>query len=124
MSINPKRQVSLIILSTVMAAFSLGSIISFSDPGSASRVTFCFLYVSLMLFSVGIFTLLGLGLRNLLSPGLYVINFTASLRQGLLISALIIASFILLSMQLLFWWVELSLILFLSAIEIFLNLKI
>lgn len=124
MSTNPKKQVSLIIFSTVLAAFSLASIINFTDPNSSSRITFAFFYLSLFLFSLGIFTLIGLGLRKALHGGLYVINLNNSFRQGLLLGLLVTVSFLLISLRLLFWWVELSLVLFLAFVEGFLNLKI
>lgn len=121
---NPKKQVTLIIFSTLLAAFSLASIISFTSPEEGSWITLSFFYVSLFLVSLGVFTLIGLGLRVWLVKGLYLINLNNSFRQAILTSILIIASFILLSLHMLFWWVELSLILFLVFIEIFLNLKI
>jgi hypothetical protein len=124
MSANPKTQVSLIIFSTALGIFSLASVLNFTDPSTASLVTFGFLYASLFLVALGIATLLGLGLRQWLWPGLYVINLGNSFRQAALIAILVIISFWLLSKRLLFWWVEGSLILFLSAVEAFLNLKI
>lgn len=124
MNTNPKRQVSLIIFSTLLAGFSLASILNFTDPASAGGLTFAFFYLSLLLLVLGLLCLIGLGLRQWLSPGLYVANFANSFRQALLISLLLVVSFWLLSLRLLFWWVELSLILFLSAVEAFLNLKV
>ena len=121
---SPKQQVALIGFSTLLAAFSLGSIITFTDPFTASWITLVFFYLSLFLATLGIFTLLGLGLRQILKQKVYVINLSNSFRQALLISLLIMVSFLLLSQQLLFWWVELSLILFLLFAEIFFNLKI
>jgi hypothetical protein len=121
---SPKQQVTLIGFSTLLAAFSLGSIITFTDPFTASWITFIFFYLSLFLAALGIFTLLGLGLRQILKQKVYVINLSNSFRQAFLISLLIIVSFLLLSQQLLFWWVELSLVLFLLFAEIFFNLKI
>lgn len=124
MSNNPKQQVSLIIFSTILAAFSLASIINFTDPANASVLTFIFFYLSLFLLTLGLFALAGLALRQWLWPGLYVINLGNSFRQAFLIAVLILISFLLLSKNLLFWWVELSLILFLAAVEGFLNLKV
>ncbi len=121
---SPKQQVAFIGASTVLALFSLASIISFTDPFTASWITFAFFYLSLFLSALGIFTLLGLWLRQILKQKVYVINLSNSFRQALLFSLLIATSFLLLSRQLLFWWVELSLILFLLFAEIFFNLKI
>jgi hypothetical protein len=124
MSFSPQKQTSLIIFSTVLAGFSLASIVNFTDPSSASWVTFGFFYLSLFLTSLGIFSLIGLMLRQWLSPGLYVINLSNSFRQSVLLSLLISVSFWLSAKGLLYWWVEGSLILFLAFIEIFLNLKV
>lgn len=124
MSANPKQHLSLLILSTALAAFSLASILNFTDPQSSSWVTFGFFYTSLFLFNLGLFTLLGVGLRQWLWPGLFVINLSNSFRQAVLVSILVAVSFWLLSEKLLFWWVEASLILFLAAVEAFLSLKV
>ena len=124
MSANPKQHLSLLVFSTALAAFSLASIVNFTDPQSSSWITFSFFYASLFLFNLGIFALLGLGLRQWLWPGLYVINLSNSFRQAVLISILVALSFWLLSARLLFWWVEASLILFLAAVEAFLSLKV
>jgi hypothetical protein len=121
---NPKQQLSLIVFSTFLSAFSLASIINFTDPTSKSLVTFSFFYASLFIFCLGVFTLIGLGLRQKLNPGHYISNLSNSFRQSFFISFLIVTSFMLLAQRLLFWWVEASLILFLAAIEGFLNLKV
>jgi hypothetical protein len=124
MSANPKQHLSLLISSTALAAFSLASIVNFTDPQTSSWVTLGFFYTSLFLLNLGLFTLLGLGLRQWLWPGLYIINLSNSFRQAVLVSILITGSFWLLSEKLLFWWVEASLVLFLASVEAFLSLKI
>jgi len=121
---SPKQQVILIIFSTILAAFSLGSIIKFADPFSSSAATFFFFYLSLFLVSLGTFTTLGLGIRQKFGSRIYIIDLGNSFRQALLVSVLITISLFLQSKQLLFWWVEGSLILFLLFVEIFLNLKV
>ena len=121
---NPKKHVTLLSFSTLLAAFSLGSIISFTDPNQTSKITFVFFYISLFLICLGVFTLIGLGLRQWLWPKLYLINLSNSFRQAVLISLLIVVSFLLLAARLMFWWVEGSLILFIVALEGFLNLKV
>lgn len=123
-SADPKRQVSLIAFSTALAIFSLASIINFTDPAADSWISFAFFYTSLFLTALGLLTLLGLGLRQRLWPGLYLVNLSNSFRQAFLIAVLIVISFLLLSNRLLFWWVEGSLILFFLALETFLNLKV
>ncbi len=121
---EPRQHLTLIIFSTILAGFSLASIINFTDPQSASWLTLSFFYFSLFLVSLGIFTLIGLGLRKKFWPGHYVANLSNSFRQALLLALLITASFFLLSKGLLFWWLEATLILFLVFVEAFLNLKI
>ena len=112
MSVNPKQQLSLIILSTILSAFSIASVINFINPLTAGWVSLSFFYLSLLLLALGVVTLLGFFLRSRLTPGLFISNLGNSFRQALLVSILIVVSFILLSQHLLFWWVELSLILF------------
>jgi hypothetical protein len=108
----------------LIAAFSLAAIINFSDPFVASRITLLFFYLSLFLFSLSLFTIIGLILRQWLWPKIFVVNLSHSFRQAFLLSILVCASFGLLASRLLFWWVELSLLLFLLCIEILFNLKI
>ncbi len=124
MSSNLKQQAGVIAFSTLLAGFSLASILNFTDPASATLTTFSFFYLSLFLLSLGSFTLLGLLLRKWLPGELYVNNLSNSFRQAFLISILIVISFFLLSKNLLFWWVEASIILLLVFLEAFLNLKI
>jgi hypothetical protein len=124
MSVNPKKHLFLLFFSALLAAFSLGSIITFTDPSTASWLTFSFFYISLFIMCLGIFTLIGLGIRKWLGPQLYIINLGNSFRQAFLVSILIVISFILTAQNILFWWVEGSLILFFAAVEAFLNLKI
>lgn len=119
-----KIQVGLIFLSTCLALFALLSIINFTDPNASGALTFSFFYLSLFLVSLGIFTILGLLARQWLAPKLYIVNLSGSFRQALLVSLLVVISFVLRADGLLYWWVETSLILFLLFVEIFLNLKV
>jgi len=120
----PRQQIILIAISTIIAAFSLASIVNFTNPFEASWLTLLFFYLSLFLFSLGSLTLLGLTLRKWTRQGIYVNNLTNSFRQALLFSIFIVVSFLLMANGLFFWWVEVSLILFLLFVEIFLNLKV
>lgn len=114
----------LIGLSTLLAAFSLASIIVFTDPHSAGLATHIFFYLSLFLTCLGVFVILGLVGRQAFFPGLYINHLAQSFRQAILLSILITASFLLQGQRLLYWWVEASLILLLVFIEIFLSLKV
>lgn len=121
---SAKEQITFISASIILTGFALAAIVNFTDPKTASRLTHVFFYLSLFLFILGVFTLIGLGLRLWLSDKIYVVNLAASFRQGLLLALLTTASFLLLAGRLLFWWVEAALILFFLCVEVFLNLKI
>ena len=114
----------LISLSTILAGFSLASIVFFTDPYTAGLFTDIFFYLSLFLTSLGVFVIVGLVVRQLFFPGLYITHLGQSFRQALLLSILITVSMVLQSQRLLYWWVEGSLILLLLFIEIFLSLKV
>jgi hypothetical protein len=113
----------LIGLSTLLAGFSLASIIFFTDPYAAGTVTHVFFYLSLFLTALGLFVIIGLVIRQLFFPGLYITHLGQSFRQGLLLAVLMTASLMLQGQKLLYWWVEASLILLLIFIEIFLSLQ-
>lgn len=117
-----KQQVTFIAVSVLLTGFSLFSLASFAGP--ESKAALVFFYISLFLFTLALFTIIGLTIRQWLFPKMFVLDLNASFRQALLIAILILVSFFLLAARLLFWWVELSLILFLLAIEVFVNLKV
>ncbi len=123
MSLVPNRQIAILSLSAFLAAFSLFSILNFTDPYSASWIIFVFFYISLFLLCFSGLTLLAFGLKRWLWPKIYFSDLSASLRQGLLLAAFITFSIILQLNGILLWWLELSLILFVIVLEIFLNLK-
>jgi len=114
-----KTHLFLIGAGTVIATFSLGSIVRFSDPEQAGILLFVFLYSSIFLACLGFFTFFGLLIRNKTMPGSLSENLTHSSRQALLLAVLITVSLMLQSFRLLFWWVELTLFLFLMCIEVF-----
>lgn len=117
------KQVIVIILSTILAVFSLLSILFFTDPFAASWIILGLFYLSLFLVFLGFFTIIGLSLRGWFSSKIYIVKLSQSFRQALLISLLITFSAFLQANHLFFWWVEVSLVLFLIFTEIFLNLK-
>lgn len=117
------NQILIIIPSTALAAFSLISVLIFIDPFKASLFIFVIFYLSLFLVCLGLFTILGLILRKLFSKKIYIIQLSQSFRQAVLISLLITFSAFLQANNLLFWWVEISLVLFLIFFEIFANIK-
>ncbi len=117
-----KTHLWLIGAGTILSGFSLGSIISFTNPDSAGWITHLLFYLSTFLFTLGLFSLIGITVRQRLRPGLYVLHLAASFRQALFLAIFVTASLGLSAAGLLFWWVEVLLILFLITTEIFLNL--
>lgn len=93
----------------------------YTDPYQAGFLGHTIFYITLFLFTCGIFTLANLIIRKRFFPGIYSEIFKVSLRQGVLIGILISSLILLEASNLLFWWVGLTLILFLIAIESFLN---
>lgn len=123
MSLVPKQQITILSISAITAAFSLASIINFTDPYKAGWIIFVFFYISLFLLSFSVLTLMSFGLKRWLWPKIYLSDLSASVRQGILLAIFISLSIGLQMNGILFWWLELSLILFLIVIEIFINLK-
>jgi hypothetical protein len=121
---DPKKFVSVTFTSTLLAAFSLGSILVYSNPDNKSLLVILFLYLSVFLFSLGFFTLFGLGIRRYYAKDLFAVSLSHSLRQAILLSVFLIICLFLSSQNLLLWWVGLSLLLPFALIEIFVNLKI
>lgn len=121
---KPKKQVQTLVLSSILAFISLIAIVFWTDPYEVGWFTKGFFYLSMFLFCLGSFTLLGLYFRQNFLNTLYVINLKHSIRQAILVSVLICVTFLLSSQGLAYWWVEASLILFLLFFEIFFNLKI
>jgi len=121
---NSNQQIFLLGLSSLLAGFSLISILLFTDPFSAGLLTFIFLYLSLFIFCVGAFTLLGQLVRRLLEKGLFIHNLGVSFRQAILLAIFVAACLELQSQGLLYWWVSGSLLLFLATLEAFFKLKI
>ena len=111
-------------VSTLLAGFSLGCLIFFTDPYTAGWITHVFFYFSLFLTTLGVVTILGITTREIFFKGLYIVNLSISFRQALLVSSFLTASLLLQSGRLLFWWVELIIILLVTFIEIFLSLKV
>ena len=116
------QHIILIGLSTLLAVFSAMSIVWFTDPQTAGALTFTFFYASFFLAALGMAVIVGLIIRQLLFPGLYVTHLSNAFRQASLVAVLITSSLILQAQRLLYWWVEGSLILLIVAVEIFLSL--
>lgn len=117
-----KSYLALILSGTVLAAFSLTTLILYTDPYKAGAFTHLLFYVSVFLVVTGAVTMLELAFRKRFSQAIYLINLGNSFRQALLIAVLITASLLLQAQGLLYWWVEAGLILFLAFLELFLSL--
>jgi hypothetical protein len=105
-----------------LCGFSVFSIIRFTDPHTTGALTHVLLYLSLFLLCLGLFTLLGTLIRQKFFYGIYIANLTTSFRQAILLAMLFTGSLYLQSLGLRYWWLQLVLILFLVALEIFFNL--
>lgn len=95
--------------------------IIYTDPYQTGLLGHLIFYITLFMFTCGIFTLINLVIRKRFFPGIYSEIFRVSLRQGTLIGILVTSLIYLEASNLLFWWVGLTLILFLIATESFLT---
>lgn len=123
MSLVPKHQVAILAIAGILAAFSLFSILNFTDPYRAGWLIFAFFYLSVFLLSFCSLALLAFGLKRWLWPKIYLTDLAASTRQGLLLSVFLTLSVALQMNGILHWWIEFTLILFFVTLEIFINLK-
>ncbi|QQS22496.1 hypothetical protein IPM19_02590 [bacterium] len=95
--------------------------IIYTDPYQAGVLGHIIFYLTLFLFTCGIFSIINLLIRKRFFPGIYSELFRVSLRQGIIIGILITSLVFLEAINLLFWWVGLTLALFLIALESFLT---
>jgi hypothetical protein len=109
-------------LGTILCGFSLFSIIKFTDPNQAGAITHASFYLSLFLLCIGVFTLLGVVIRQKFFYGIYMAHLVTSFRQAILLSILLTGSLFLQSLGLALWWVEIIFLLFIMVLEIFFNL--
>lgn len=110
-----------IIAGTLISLFALGSVVWFVDPYTAGPIPHLFLHLTLFLTLLGAFTLAGIQVRKKFVPGILVEQLRISFRQAILLSILAVGLLLLQSFDLLFWWVALTLILFIITLEIFFN---
>lgn len=93
----------------------------YTDPYQVGILGHIIFYLTLFLFTCGIFTMVNLLIRKRFFPGIYSELFRVSLRQGILIGILLTSLVFLEAANLLFWWVGITLTLFLIALESFLT---
>ncbi len=116
-----KTKIIGLVCATLAFLFSFVSVLYYADPYNGSWVTFLLFYSSVFFLITGTMTLIGLGLRQRYFPNLFNVNLLISARQATLIAILVLSSFALQSQRLLFWWVELSIIVFFIVLEIFIS---
>src|SRR5437762_3340845 len=80
-SSDPKKYVTLIGAATILAGFSLASLIAYTDPFASNWSVFIFFYASVFLLSLGLLTLGGLLVRRVWMQGLFSANLASSFRQ-------------------------------------------
>jgi len=117
-----KNHLIFLTLGVALCAFSLVSIVRFTDPFTSGAATHFLLYLSVFLLCTGFFTLAGLIIRQKFFYGIYIANLITSFRQALLLALLVTGSLLLQAQGIRFWWVELIFVLFLTVLEIFFNL--
>lgn len=108
-------------IGTLLCIAAFASVVWFVDPFTAGSLAHFFFYLTLFLALVGLITIGGISARKRFSPGMFTEQLRISFRQAILLSLLIIGLLILQVFSLLFWWVGLTLILFIITVEIFLN---
>jgi hypothetical protein len=115
-----KQQLVWIAAVSVIFALCTGLVLTFSDPFTSPWVVFALFYLSACCTATGILTLVFYGVRSLGAANvLHADRLATSVREGFLVSLLVVGSLVLSSRQVLFWWVELSLVVTLVLVEMF-----
>lgn len=120
-----RQYIFFLLLGTVIAGAAWFMVLTNIDPASASGIAFAIFYLTLFIAVSGFFTSLGTIARSLVYKKRPVEEIvTVSLRQGILLAALIVTALILLSVQLLVWWTLLISVVVVALIEFtFLSIK-
>ena len=100
-----------LVLATLLAGVCLAAILIYFDPTISGPLVFILFYLSLLITSTGIFTLIGLFIRRIsqkrgfsLLPSRAIRQLEVSFRQGLLLAVILVAALILQSQRILAWW--------------------
>lgn len=100
-----------LVLATLLAGACLAAILIYFDPTVSGSLVFILFYLSLLITSTGIFTLIGLFIRRIsqkrrfpLLPSRATRQLEISFRQGLLLAVILVAALILQSQRILAWW--------------------
>lgn len=116
-ALTSKTYLIQIITGTLVSLVSFVSIILYTDPYTASLTTHLSFYSTLFFWTSGVFILIGIFLRKILKLDQTGQSIWVSFRQGLLLGVLVACSLMLQSQFLLYWWVIISLVLFLAVVE-------
>ncbi len=100
-----------LVFATLLAGACLTAILIYFDPTVSGSLVFVLFYLSLLITSTGIFTLIGLFIRRIsqkrkfpLLPSRAIRQLEVSFRQGLLLAIILLAVLILQSQRILAWW--------------------
>lgn len=114
-----KKYLIPLILGSLVALTGFILVLIYVDPFQTGWLGHFFFYLTLFLTVIGITTISSLIFRQKFFPGIYAELFRVSLRQAILIAILITGLVYLEAHNILYWWVGLTLGLFLIAIESF-----
>ena len=98
-------------IATLLASACLAAILVYFNPIGSSSLIFILFYISLLIASTGIFTLIGLFIRRVsqrrrfpLPNSRAIRQLEVSFRQGLLLAVILLTALILQSQRILVWW--------------------
>ncbi len=114
-----KKYLIPLIIGSLVALTGFILVVIYIDPYTSGKLTHSYFYITLFLSVVGSTTVMTLLFRQKFFPGIYAELFKVSLRQAVLVAALLTGLVFLESQNILYWWVGLTLALFLIAIEAF-----
>ena len=108
-------------IGTILSLAGFVSVVLFVDPFTSAVLPHFFFYLTLFLTLAGAMTILGTAFRKRMKPGMFTEQLRISFRQAILLAMLIIGLLLLQVFNLLFWWVGVTVVLFIITVEIFLN---
>lgn len=114
-----KKYLIPLILGSLVALTGFIFVLLYVDPYTTGTLGHLFFYLTIFLATIGIVTTLTLLFRQRFFPGIYAELFRISLRQAVLVAILVTGLVYLEAQNILYWWVGLTLGLFLIAIESF-----
>jgi len=103
-----------------LAFVSLAAILYFFNPQNAGWPILTLFFLSLFMALCGFFTLVGFGIRKRKDNIIFLPEIlNIALRQGVLLSLLIISFLILKLTKIFYWWSALTILIFMVMIEMF-----